>query len=113
MKKVILFLAFLLFSISCGTQKHVAETQSESVMILLIDDVFNRHQIDSLCVADGLSVNVNEWIALSFLDDETQDMIYEYVYIKEMKEDEIMYRIIVVDEENFKINKRLTNNYPL
>lgn len=113
MKKVILSLMLVLLSISCGVQKQVSDTQSDSVMMLLIDDTFNRHQIDSLCLADGLSANINEWIALSFIDDETQSMVYEFVYIKEIKEDEITYRIIVIDEEHFKINKRLTNNYPL
>lgn len=104
---------FVLLSISCGTQKRITETQTDSVMVLLIDDIFNRQQVDSLCMADGLSANINEWIALSFIDDESKDTVHEFIYIKEVNEDEITYRIIVVDEEHFKINKRFTNNYPL
>ena len=109
MKKV--FILFIMFMVlfSCGVKKKATETTPPSKMILLIDTTFTRHQLDSLCIADTLSMNFEKWNTIWFLDYETNVVVYEYSYIKNINEDILMYRVIQ-DGENYKIIKRLTDN---
>ena len=99
----------LLLIISCGVKKKASETQPTAKMIVLIDTTFTKHQLDSLCIADTLSMNLDKWNSIWFLDYETNVVVYEYSYIKNINEDILMYRVIQ-DGENYKIIKRLTDN---
>jgi hypothetical protein len=108
MKKILFYSLLALLFYSCGTQKKITNNP-DSRMILLINDTFTKHQLDSLCVADTISSDLNTWIIGTFVDYETNTPVKEYSYIKIMKEDEILYRVI---EEgiDYKITKRLTDN---
>ena len=100
----------MLIFFSCGTGKKVTTTtNSTTSMRMLLDTTFTQHQFDSLCVADTINPNFKKWLNISFNDYETKEYIYEYIYIKKINEDEIVYRVIV-ENDNYKITKRLTDN---
>lgn len=105
---ILLSVSLLLFT-SCGPGKRTVDTEKSTSMKMLIDTTFTMHQFDSLCVADTISPDYKNWLVMAFLDYETNNVIYEYIYIKHINEDEIMYRLIVDDKE-YKIIKRLTDN---
>lgn len=109
MKKIIVFLFLVFFCYSCGTTKKVVEPEKPTKMLNLIDTIFSRQQLDSLCVADTISLDLDTWMKITFVDYESNSAIIEYSYIKTIHEDEILYRVIK-DGENFKIIKRLTDN---
>lgn len=111
MKQLIGILVFgILFLFSCGTSKKVTSTkESNSYMVMLLDTTFTKHQFDSLCVADTINPNFKKWLNISFNDYETKEYIYEYIYTKKINEDEIVYRVII-ENDNYKITKRLTDN---
>lgn len=82
----------LLFSIifllmGCGSVKETTsqewvEIGLDGYMIKTFDRVLTLHQLDSLCVADTLSVNLSEWIRMPFYDVESNKQVIQYMYIK-------------------------------
>ena len=110
MKQLIISFIIMIFLIlSCGTVRRTTTTENPTSMRVLLDTTFTKSQFDSLCIADTINPNYKEWLSMSFIDYETNKTINEYTYIKELNEDEIMYRLIV-DETEYNIIKRLTDN---
>lgn len=107
MKNFIAILITVLLCFSCGLSKKSQQTINQPKMLLLIDANFNKHQFDSLCVADTLPNDLEKWLRWQFIDYEKNTMINEYVYIKHINEDEVMYRLII--DNDYNIMKRLTD----
>lgn len=103
-------LIVILFStMSCGTNKKIVTNNLHATMKIMIDESFNRQQFDSLCVADTINPDYTKWLVMPFVDYETNETVHEYVYIKKINEDEIMYRLII-ENCDYKIIKRITDN---
>ena len=109
MKRILYIITVLFIIFSCGISRKNNIKESTSRMILLIDTTFTRHQLDSLCFADTISNELNTWEKVMFIDYETNEKIIEYLFIKQLNEDEVMYRVII-EKESYKIIKRLTDN---
>jgi hypothetical protein len=108
MKKMLSFLLVLTLLCGCGVKKKTMET-TPTRMLILIDTTFTKAQLDSLCISDTLSMDLQNWNNVVFVDYETNQAIYEYLYIKNINEDVMMYRVIKEGDE-YKIIKRLTDN---
>lgn len=111
MKRIFYILLLLgLFIYSCGPVKTITSNDNTiTSMKLLLDTTYNKTQFDSLCIVDSIDPNYRNWLKMSFIDYETNKTINEYTYIKTLNEDEIMYRLII-DETEYNIIKRLTDN---
>ena len=76
-----------------------AETnRSTEVIMKAYAAMINARQLDSLCSADNLSRDLNEWMHATFYDYETNTKITKYVWINSISEDiETTYIIVPVD----------------
>lgn len=107
MKKLLmLFLAFF-FSVSTCQKKEGTNTQ-EQIMIVT-EDTLTRYQLDSLFMADELSFNIKEdWIESSVLNQDKNDILYKYVYIKELTDSTgTVYTLYTYQDSLYIINKRV------
>ena len=104
-KLLMLFLAFF-FSVSTCQKK--PETIDEQQMIVT-EDTLTRYQLDSLFMADELSFNIKEdWIESSVLNQDKNDLLYKYVYIKELTDSTgTVYTLCTYQDSLYIINKRV------
>ena len=107
MKRFIVCCIIALLCLSCGVSKKTIETTPTQRMLALIDAEFTKYQFDSLCVADSLPNDLKKWLYWEFIDYEDNKTIKEFIYIKKVNEDDIMYRVIV--DDNYNVMKRLTD----
>lgn len=68
--------------------------------------VLNSRQLDSLCGADGLSRNLNDWIVTTYIDYETRDTVYRYTFIKKISKKEELTYILTPRDTLYKVIKR-------
>ena len=69
---------------------------------------FTRLQFDSICIADTISNNLEEWHKLYSIDGDTNEKCIIYMYIKSLGNNECIYRLID-KQDNYKITKRIKN----
>lgn len=67
---------------------------------------FTKYQVDSILNVEHITNDFSKWENASIVDYETQDSIYQYIFIKELNKTEIIYTIINVDSI-YKLNKRI------
>jgi hypothetical protein len=78
-------------------------------MRILYDKDFTYAQFDSICVADAIPMNLEQWKAYTSRDYETNNIITEYMFIKALEANgEVIYRLMIVDEDTYNIYKRIT-----
>lgn len=97
MKFILPIIISFLFIISCSTQR----------MYNSIHGIYNIKQIDSICRREKLPFNLSKWINGSLIDYETNDSIYQYMFIKQLGNNEIVYSILI-DDSLYYFNKRIT-----
>lgn len=104
-KLIIVILALLLSTSTC--QKKVDYNVNEHTMIEWADTL-NRNQLDSLFVADTLSFDIeNDWIQSQAVSENKTDILYKYVYIKELTDSTgTMYTLCSYKDTLYIINKR-------
>ena len=68
---------------------------------------FSVVQFDSICDADHISNNLKTWHVLYFKDGDNGEVVAEYMYIKYSGNTEYIYRLIKVDNDTYKITKRI------
>lgn len=105
----------LLFSIifllmGCGTVKETtsqewAEIGLDGYMVKTFDRELTPIQLDSLCVADTLSRNLNEWIRMPFYNVETQKQVIQYLYIK-ASDNETLYTVQEMSNNIYYVTRR-------
>lgn len=66
----------------------------------------NSRQLDSVCVVDGLSLDLEEWISSTYQDYETNETIKRYAFIKVLGENEEMMYILTPVDTLYKLTKR-------
>ena len=120
MKKIIGFLVIfvLIFStIGCGNchwfcKKKPTETEnvlgSGRKMVALYNKGITNAQLDSICVADTLSMDFNDWLNTFFVDYETRDTIFKHTFIKSTGgKNEAIY-VVTEWKDSLAIIKRVT-----
>ena len=68
--------------------------------------VYTTFQLDSMCVADTLPRNLNEWLGKSYTDSETKKRITKYMYIKRLTDTGELIYIVTPRENLFSVKKR-------
>lgn len=79
---------------------------SHYIMKNQISGDFTKYQVDSILNLENITNDFSKWENASIIDYETQDSIYQYIFIKELNKTEIIYTIINVDSI-YKLNKRV------
>ena len=67
---------------------------------------FSQWQLDSLCNADKLPTNLNDWINRGYQDYETKVYVARYMYIKELNDNYEMIYIVTPRGEIYVVSKR-------
>ncbi len=67
---------------------------------------YSNAQVDSMCVADYLPRNLDEWLKRSYTDYETNQTVARYLYIKELNNNNEMIYIITPKGEIYVVSKR-------
>jgi len=107
MNKIIaILLAFLLSVSTC--QKKVDNEIIEHTMIA-VEDTLTRTQLDSVIMVDELSFNIEEdWIASPVLSEDRSELLYKYVFIKEMTDSTgTVYTLCSYQDTLYILNKRV------
>ena len=76
-------------------------------MVVLYNMGITNHQLDSICVADTLSVDFNDWHNACFVDHETGDSIYRHTFIKNTKDKRETIYIVTEWKDSLSIIKRV------
>jgi len=109
---IILSLILSFSSIGCKTTENNIVDDTEQVnygmsMYNAFEKEFTKEQFDSICRADRISNNLNNWHLFASKDGETKEIIVEYLYIKYANKTEYVYRLIKNNDNNYKITKRI------
>lgn len=67
---------------------------------------YKQYQLDSMCVADNLPNNLDQWIKRTYQDYETNVYIDRYIYIKEINDSYEMVYIVTQKGDIFVVSKR-------
>lgn len=78
------------------------------VMENAFEGYWTKVQFDSICNADAIEKDLNKWHVVPLRDGETKSNISQYMYIKSLGQNEIIYRLQKISDDNFKITKRIT-----
>lgn len=113
--KKLLTVAILFFSvISCGNtgwfcrkNQNLSYGANGKHMISVYDMGITTKQLDSICVADALSQNFNDWINGYFIDFETRDTVFKHTFIKTNNPDEEVIYIVTEWRDSLAIVKRI------
>lgn len=109
MKRTIYIFFIVLISLfACNTVKQPYVTEYDNIMFNTYESYYNQSQLDSICTVDGLEYDLDEWIQVYLRDDETKEVIFQYLYIKKLGENEIIYRVEKINGNLYKITKRVT-----
>ena len=105
MKKIFCFI-FVLVLTAC-TQKIIVTDNifDGKTMMNTMNGMYSVEQFDSMCVADTLSMNLNEWQFLGVKDYETNDKVYLYSTFKK----NVVYKVEKSNNDSVKIMKRTVN----
>jgi hypothetical protein len=106
MKHIItIILAFLLSVSTCQKKQDVNVDQTMVVQ----EDTLTRTQLDSVFIVDGLSQDLEQdWITSSVLSGDRSDLLYKYVFIKELTDStQYVYTLYGYQDTLFILNKRI------
>lgn len=108
MKKLLIFILFFIALGACAP-KIIIEDQNlqGTIMINSFEKSFSNEQFDSIAIADSISNDLKKWHVLYLRDDEGKGYA-QYMFIKKLKEEEIIYRLEKIGEDSVFITKRIT-----
>ncbi len=66
-----------------------------------------NHQLDSICLVDALSRDLDDWLSTVYVDNETGATINRYAFIKTLEEDDELIYILTPVDTLYKITKRI------
>lgn len=101
MKKTLFLSILLLITFLCACSKYI--------MYNSVHGIYTKFQVDSICKIERIPSNFNKWIDGSLVDYESNDSIYQYMYIKQYKgkeTDEVIYNVLIKDTL-YQFNKRV------
>ena len=113
---LIVFVSLLFSLTGCGMLNKIFHRQgnNENTEVVIgttqnmyqITVEYTQHQVDSMCVADGLPETFDDWIRRGYLDYETNTNIVRYMYIKDLNDNYEMIYIITPRGEIYVVSKR-------
>ena len=113
---LIVFVSLLFSFTGCGLLNKIFHKQgnNENTEIVMgtsqnmyqVTVEYTQHQVDSMCVADGLPETFDDWIRRGYLDYETNTNIVRYMYIKDMNDNYEMIYIVTPRGEIYVVSKR-------
>ena len=113
---LIVFVSLLFSLTGCGMLNKIFHRQgnNENTEVVVgttqnmyqITVEYTQHQVDSMCVADGLPETFDDWIRRGYLDYETNTNIVRYMYIKDMNDNYEMIYIVTPRGEIYVVSKR-------
>ena len=109
--KLIFVLVLMIFPISCKNSQQliIYEDQTYGMsMVNSFERIFTPIQFDSICIVDKLNKNLSKWHQFATKDGETNEIFIEYMYIKQLGQNEIIYRLLKTRDGKYKITKRIT-----
>lgn len=113
---LIVFVSLLFSFTGCGLLNKIFHKQgnNENTEIVIgtsqnmyqVTVEYTQHQVDSMCVADGLPETFDDWIRRGYLDYETNTNIVRYMYIKDLNDNYEMIYIVTPRGEIYVVSKR-------
>jgi len=112
MKKFILFILLIFTLIGCGHSRRLSKSDKyDNLGYGVSYYAFNMkvlpYQIDSVCNADGISNNLNDWKKSAYIDFETSDTVKKYMFIKSISNDNECIYVITEFRDSTLMNKRI------
>lgn len=109
--KILIFIASVMLLCGCGETwrlAHKEQTHEEYTLGSMKAYVYNYSpaQVDSMCVADKLPRDLNDWTTGTYTDYETGTIYIRKIYIKEFDSKKEMIYIITPTEYYYKVIKR-------
>lgn len=101
-KNLIIALTSLILISSCGlfNRVKVKESDNEAYDVMYARSMYITDvQLDSICVADTLDNNLNNWYTSYFVDYPTNTTITKKLYIKTSGNKQILYILTLYDEK--------------
>ena len=110
-RKIALIFAIGLSLCGCGLFKNVPKNNENSTTLSTPamfgkTAMINLRQLDSICVVDGLSTNLEDWLKSTYVDYETNMPVNRYAFIKVLNEHEEMMYILMPVDTLYKLTKR-------
>ena len=106
--KLFLSGAILLSLCSCGlfskVKKPTAVEQGPRIQGIIF--LATQAQLDSMCVADTLSLDLSDWLNAVYVDYETDSQIVEYLWIKGTEARETTY-VVTPKDSLYRISRRI------
>lgn len=102
MKKFLLLILIAISMVGCGLFKksHKTEKTDEPYDVIYSRTIDNLTlaQFDSICVADTLLGQLNDWYSSSFIDYNTQKTVFKHIYIKQNSKLRTFYILTLYEE---------------
>ena len=95
--------------VCCGSYNYVDTSKYGQSMEQSYNKMFSIEQFDSICKADNISYNLDDWEKMPIQDDETEAYEYMYMYIKSIDNTQCIYRLEKTSyKDSVRITKRTT-----
>ena len=107
MKKIYIILGIIFICLIGGLFFIPRQPKEQPFMQTYIEQVYSYEQFDSLCTADKIHNDLNEWDSVVFIDDSSKTVINQYLYLVTKDDTTIVYSAIPNDSTIF-INKRVS-----
>lgn len=116
LSKVLAFLLGAILIVGCGNLRWFCKKPSTdepttvtygSGMVAVYNMGITNHQLDSICLADALSQDFNDWLSTFFIDYETRDTVYKHTFIKTMSEGVEEIYVVTEWRDSLAIMKRV------
>ena len=112
MKRFLFVILFLLSSaFTCNKKVKVNDinTAISEYTMVVVEDTLTKHQLDSVFIADTISFNIeNDWVVSQVLDENKNEYLYKYVYIKELTDSTgTIYVLCSYQDTLYILNKRI------
>ena len=77
-------------------------------MVAIYNIGITNAQLDSICVADTLSMDFNDWLNTYFIDYETRDTVFKHTFVKSLADKQEAIYIVTEWKDSLAIIKRVT-----
>ncbi len=114
--KIIAYVLTLFLLIGCGNTHWFCKKSnsgedinygSAKTLIAVYNMGITDRQLDSICLADGLSQDFNDWANAFFIDYETRDTVFKHTFVKYYGDDGEAVYIVTEWRDSLAIMKRV------
>jgi hypothetical protein len=79
----------------------------KSMMMNTFENDFTKLQFDSICRVEKISNKLSDWHMFMSRDAETKEVFQEYMYIKSVGKNEAIYRLLIKENNIYRLTKRI------